>query len=71
MCFFLTAICGVLMYNYLKVKDVRASQPPIEGIAERTAKVDILSHETFYLLHIYFYCYVVKASYFRATLLCW
>lgn len=32
------AICGVLMYNYLKVKDVRASQPPIEGIAERTAK---------------------------------
>ncbi|KAI5680005.1 hypothetical protein M9H77_01232 [Catharanthus roseus] len=32
------AICGVLMYNYLKAKDVRASQLPIEGIAERAAK---------------------------------
>lgn len=32
------AICGVLMYNYLKAKDVRASQLPIESIAERTAK---------------------------------
>ncbi|XP_027093742.2 probable sugar phosphate/phosphate translocator At3g17430 [Coffea eugenioides] len=32
------AICGVIMYNYLKVKDVRASQLPIENLAERTAK---------------------------------
>ncbi|KAL3517771.1 hypothetical protein ACH5RR_020360 [Cinchona calisaya] len=32
------AICGVVMYNYLKVKDVRASQLPIESLAERTAK---------------------------------
>lgn len=32
------AISGVIMYNYLKVKDVRASQLPIENLAERTAK---------------------------------
>lgn len=32
------AICGVIMYNYLKVKDVRASQLPVENLAERTAK---------------------------------
>lgn len=34
------------MYNYLKAKDVRASQLPIEGIAERAAKVCILLPET-------------------------
>ncbi|XP_057475522.1 probable sugar phosphate/phosphate translocator At3g17430 isoform X2 [Actinidia eriantha] len=32
------ALCGVVMYNYLKVKDVRASQLPIDGIPERIAK---------------------------------
>ncbi|KAL3531142.1 hypothetical protein ACH5RR_010464 [Cinchona calisaya] len=32
------AICGVVMYNYLKVKDARASQLPLENLAERTAK---------------------------------
>ncbi|KAI4335076.1 hypothetical protein L6164_013757 [Bauhinia variegata] len=26
------ALCGVVMYNYIKVKDVRASQPPGESI---------------------------------------
>lgn len=35
----LAAICGVVMYNYLKVKDVHASQLPLENLAERTAKV--------------------------------
>lgn len=29
------ALCGVVMYNYLKVKDVRASQLPSESIPER------------------------------------
>ncbi|GMP57244.1 hypothetical protein CsSME_00021410 [Camellia sinensis var. sinensis] len=32
------ALCGVVMYNYLKVKDVRASQVPADGIPERIAK---------------------------------
>lgn len=33
------ALCGVVMYNYLKVKDVRASnQLPVQDISERTAK---------------------------------
>ncbi|XP_038723873.1 probable sugar phosphate/phosphate translocator At3g17430 isoform X2 [Tripterygium wilfordii] len=32
------ALCGVVMYNYLKVKDVRASQLPPESIPERNAK---------------------------------
>ncbi|PSR97847.1 Sugar phosphate/phosphate translocator like [Actinidia chinensis var. chinensis] len=32
------ALCGVVMYNYLKVKDVRASQLPTDGIPERIAK---------------------------------
>ncbi|KAG5514078.1 hypothetical protein RHGRI_035473 [Rhododendron griersonianum] len=29
------ALCGVVMYNYLKVKDVRASQLPVESLPER------------------------------------
>ncbi|XP_047307824.1 probable sugar phosphate/phosphate translocator At3g17430 [Impatiens glandulifera] len=32
------ALCGVVMYNYLKVKEVRASQPPSENIPERISK---------------------------------
>ncbi|XP_057470671.1 probable sugar phosphate/phosphate translocator At1g48230 isoform X4 [Actinidia eriantha] len=32
------ALCGVVMYNYLKVKDGRASQLPTDGIPERIAK---------------------------------
>ncbi|KAH7675310.1 Glucose-6-phosphate/phosphate and phosphoenolpyruvate/phosphate antiporter domain-containing protein [Dioscorea alata] len=33
------ALCGVVMYNYLKVKDVRASdQLPVENIPERAVK---------------------------------
>lgn len=33
------ALCGVVMYNYIKVKDVRASnQLPMENIPERTTK---------------------------------
>lgn len=33
------ALCGVIMYNYIKIKDVRASnQLPLENIQERTAK---------------------------------
>ncbi|KAA8528170.1 hypothetical protein F0562_035579 [Nyssa sinensis] len=32
------ALCGVVMYNYLKVKDVRASQIPPEIIPDRIAK---------------------------------
>ncbi|CAL5425839.1 unnamed protein product [Camellia sinensis] len=32
------ALCGVVMYNYLKVKDVRASQLPVESIPERAVK---------------------------------
>lgn len=33
------ALCGVVMYNYLKVKDVRATQLPVDAIAERATKV--------------------------------
>ncbi|RXH71764.1 hypothetical protein DVH24_025265 [Malus domestica] len=32
------ALCGVVMYNYIKVKDVRASQLPSESIPERVSK---------------------------------
>ncbi|KAG7029035.1 putative sugar phosphate/phosphate translocator, partial [Cucurbita argyrosperma subsp. argyrosperma] len=32
------ALCGVLMYNYIKVKDVRASQLSSESIPERMVK---------------------------------
>ncbi|XP_057460856.1 probable sugar phosphate/phosphate translocator At3g17430 isoform X1 [Actinidia eriantha] len=32
------ALCGVVMYNYLKVKDVRASQLALESISERAVK---------------------------------
>ncbi|KAK9082031.1 hypothetical protein Syun_031491 [Stephania yunnanensis] len=32
------ALCGVVMYNYLKVKDVRASQVLTESIPERAVK---------------------------------
>lgn len=32
------ALCGVVMYNYLRVKDVRSSQLPVESIPERVAK---------------------------------
>ncbi|KAL5982943.1 hypothetical protein ACLOJK_017023 [Asimina triloba] len=36
---FSAALCGVVMYNYLKVKDVRASnQLPVENIPERASK---------------------------------
>jgi hypothetical protein len=40
--FFCAALCGVVMYNYLKVKDVRASQVP-ENISDRIAKVNLLN----------------------------
>ncbi|KAL8487283.1 hypothetical protein ACS0TY_023819 [Phlomoides rotata] len=32
------ALCGVVMYNYLKAKDVRSSQTPGDSITERTSK---------------------------------
>ncbi|XP_019163276.1 PREDICTED: probable sugar phosphate/phosphate translocator At3g17430 [Ipomoea nil] len=32
------ALCGVVMYNYLKVKESRASQLPMASIMDRTAK---------------------------------
>lgn len=32
------ALCGVVMYNYIKVKDVRASQQPAEGLPDRMSK---------------------------------
>ncbi|KAF7837642.1 putative sugar phosphate/phosphate translocator [Senna tora] len=32
------ALCGVVMYNYLKVKDVRASQSSTESIPDRNSK---------------------------------
>ncbi|XP_048320908.1 probable sugar phosphate/phosphate translocator At3g17430 isoform X2 [Ziziphus jujuba] len=32
------ALCGVVMYNYIKVKDVRASQLPADNLSERMAK---------------------------------
>ncbi|CAI9107479.1 OLC1v1006839C1 [Oldenlandia corymbosa var. corymbosa] len=32
------AICGVVMYNYLKIKDVRTTPLPVENLADRTAR---------------------------------
>lgn len=42
-CFcFDTALCGVVMYNYLKSRDIGVSnQLPVENISEKTAKVII------------------------------
>lgn len=39
-CYFPTALSGVVLYNYLKIREGRASQPP-EGIPERV-KVSLL-----------------------------
>ncbi|KAG9132613.1 hypothetical protein Leryth_024687 [Lithospermum erythrorhizon] len=39
------ALCGVVMYNYLKVKDVRASQPPSNSDSDRNAKLQDLKME--------------------------
>ncbi|GAA0160924.1 secondary carrier transporter [Lithospermum erythrorhizon] len=39
------ALCGVVMYNYLKVKDVRASQPPSDSDSDRNAKLQDLKME--------------------------
>lgn len=33
------ALCGVVMYNYLKIKDGRAVQLPVDGVSDRIAKV--------------------------------
>jgi hypothetical protein len=33
------ALCGVVMYNYIKVRDVRASQITAESIPDRITKV--------------------------------
>nr|AGV54730.1 sugar phosphate/phosphate translocator [Phaseolus vulgaris] len=32
------ALCGVVMYNYIKVRDVRASQNPVESLPDRITK---------------------------------
>lgn len=32
------ALCGVVMYNYLKVRDVRASQLPTDSVSDRISK---------------------------------
>lgn len=40
------------MYNYLKVKDVRASQLPVESLPERAVKVKPINN----FLSIYLYC---------------
>jgi len=37
--FFPAALCGVVMYNYIKVRDVRASQNPVESLPDRITKV--------------------------------
>lgn len=39
---FPAALCGVVMYNYIKVKDVRASQLPMDSIPDRMSKVSFL-----------------------------
>ncbi|KAH9766536.1 putative sugar phosphate/phosphate translocator [Citrus sinensis] len=42
------ALCGVVMYNYIKVKDVRASsQLPVESIPDRIAKVSIIGNPSY------------------------
>ncbi|MBA0712786.1 hypothetical protein Golax_011862 [Gossypium laxum] len=38
------ALCGVVMYNYIKVKDGRASQLPSDSIPERFTKVSRLKN---------------------------
>ena len=41
-CVLYAALCGVALYNYLKVKDVRmSSQLPMDSLPERSTKVDI------------------------------
>jgi len=37
--FFPAALFGVVMYNYIKVRDVRASQLPVESLPDRITKV--------------------------------
>lgn len=49
-----TALCGVVMYNYLKAKDVRSSQTPGDSITERAARVKVLAYERTHLIFPYF-----------------
>ncbi|GAA0161057.1 secondary carrier transporter [Lithospermum erythrorhizon] len=39
------ALCGVVMYNYLKVKDARSSQLPTDGVSDRHGKLQDLKME--------------------------
>lgn len=53
---FCIALCGVVMYNYLKIKDVRASQLPVDTIIDRTAKVSFCSDfQTMPLLSVFIF----------------
>ena len=50
------ALCGVVMYNYIKVKDGRASQLPSDSIPERLTKVSVLKNPWYQdLVNIIFY----------------
>ncbi|XP_059659258.1 probable sugar phosphate/phosphate translocator At3g17430 isoform X2 [Cornus florida] len=41
------AVCGVVMYNYLKIKDVRASQLPVESIPAKDLKTERKSSDVY------------------------
>lgn len=36
------ALCGVVMYNYIKIKDVKATQPIPDSLPDRITKVQLI-----------------------------
>ena len=37
------ALCGVVMYNYIKIKDVKATQPITDSLPDRITKVQSIN----------------------------
>lgn len=37
------ALCGVVMYNYIKIKDVKATQPITDSLPDRITKVESIN----------------------------
>jgi hypothetical protein len=47
------ALCGVVMYNYIKIKDVKAIQPTTDSLPDRITKVQAINLFTEFYLFIH------------------
>lgn len=41
--FYDAALCGVVIYNYIKIKDVKATQPIADSLPDRITKVESIN----------------------------